>query len=72
LIIALVKSWRFCTIDRLEPKFDACERSVPSASVRPLRSVSILSSESTSDPTSEETPRLAALIDVGLPLMSFA
>ena len=28
LIIVLVKSWRFCTIDRFEPKADACERSV--------------------------------------------
>ena len=45
LIMSLVKSWRFCTIDRFEPKFDACERSVSSESVRPLRSVSMLSSD---------------------------
>src|SRR5712692_871154 len=28
LIVALVKSWRICTIDRLAPKVDACARNV--------------------------------------------
>src|SRR5712692_6743521 len=34
LIVDLVKSWRVCTTVRLEPKFDACERRVPSAVLR--------------------------------------
>src|SRR5262249_27575499 len=33
LIVDLVKSWRICTIDRLAPKVDACERNVASAVV---------------------------------------
>ena len=34
LIVALVKSWRICTVDRFEPNDWACERSVVSALVR--------------------------------------
>src|SRR5260221_10480263 len=34
LTIALVKSWRICTVDRFEPKAWDCERSVVSALVR--------------------------------------
>src|SRR6201999_2300091 len=34
LIIDLVKSWRICTVDRLEPKACDCERSLVSAAFR--------------------------------------
>ena len=34
LIVALVKSWRICTVDRFELKVCDCERSVVSAAVR--------------------------------------
>ena len=34
LIIALVKSWRICTVDRFEPNDWACARSVVSAAVK--------------------------------------
>ena len=44
LIIFLVKSVRFCTIDRLEPKADDCERSVPRASDRVDSLASIVAS----------------------------
>src|SRR5262245_55629487 len=40
LIIDLVNAWRFCTIDRFEPKAEACERSDVRASCRPSRRVS--------------------------------
>src|SRR5690242_20416094 len=41
LIIALVKSWRICTVDRFEPKAWACERSVVSALVRSVEAAAI-------------------------------
>src|SRR5438445_13331909 len=34
LIVALVKSWRICTTERLEPKFEACRLRVLSEAVR--------------------------------------
>ena len=34
MMVALVKSWRICTVDRLEPRVCDSERSVVNAAVR--------------------------------------
>src|SRR5213080_5143721 len=39
LIRFLLKSWRICTIDRLAPKADACDRSVTLAVLSDARTV---------------------------------
>src|SRR4029077_12802330 len=42
LIRFLLKSWRICTIDRLAPKAEACDRSVMLALLRFVRTVLVL------------------------------
>src|SRR4051812_50080213 len=42
LIIALVKSWRICTVDRFEPNDCACDRSVVRAAVKSVVAAAML------------------------------
>src|SRR5690349_12758805 len=75
LIRFLLKSWRICTIDRLAPKADACDRSVVLAVLSFVRTalVEALSMKSVPD-VSEARPRPAGLnvtplmVDVDLPV----
>ncbi|MNT74128.1 hypothetical protein D3C72_2129160 [compost metagenome] len=63
LIIESVKVWRFCTIERFEPKVEACERTEFRAVLSLASSASILSSLSRSASSSVvDTPRLAELM----------
>src|SRR3954464_3336665 len=39
LTIALVKSWRVCTTERLEPNAAACDRRLPRAAVKLVKAV---------------------------------
>src|SRR5204863_275020 len=75
LIRFLLKSWRICTIDRLAPKADACERSVVLAvlSFDSTALVALLSMKSVPE-VSAARPRPAGLnvtpliVDVDLPV----
>src|SRR5882724_10836198 len=42
LIRFLLKSWRICTIDRLAPKADACDRSVTLAVLSAVRTLLVV------------------------------
>src|SRR4029450_11606198 len=62
LIRLLLKSWRICTIDRLAPKADACERSVVLALLSFVSTVLVAALSMKSVPeVSEARPRPAGL-----------
>src|SRR5207248_9442312 len=77
LIRFLLKSWRICTIDRLAPKADACDRSVMLAVLSDARTVlvEVLSRKSVPE-VSAFRPRPAGLkvtpliVEVDLPVSS--
>src|SRR5437016_3178303 len=75
LIRFLLKSWRICTIDRLAPKAEACERSVVLALLSFVRTVLVPALSMKSVPeVSAARPRPAGLnvtpliVDVDLPV----